>query len=227
MFLIAITQGWHPARSLWPTRGLRPQASCLAAGMATSGTVTKWLSELIGHGFSELTEQARRIPAGSKGLLLLPYFAGKRTPRFDVGARGVVAGLTLRHGQGHLYRAMLEGVAYGVRHNLDATRAAGAHVDRLVAVGGGTTGGLWTQIVSDVTGLQQQVRRETVGASYGDAMLAAQAICVTGAADWNPVSHIVVPDAAATGLHDRRFDSFLALYDQTRAVIADLAEDTI
>lgn len=226
MFIIAMTQGWLPARSLWPTRGLRPQASCLAAGMATSGALTEWLSELTGRSFADLTDQASRVPAGSDGLLLLPYFAGERTPRFDAGARGVAAGLTLRHGRGHLYRAALEGVAYGVRHNLDAMRAAGAPVERLAAVGGGTIGGLWTQIVSDVTGLPQQVRRETIGASYGDAMLAAQAMDVPGTAAWNPISSVIEPDVATAGLHDRRFHSYLELYEQTRAVIAGLDEET-
>jgi xylulokinase len=225
MFLIAMTPDWRAARSLWPTRGLRPDASCLAAGMATSGTVTEWLSEVTGRGFADLTEEASRVPAGSEGLLLLPYFAGERTPRFDAGARGVVAGLTLRHGRGHLYRAVLEGVAYGVRHNLDAMRAAGAPVERLVAVGGGTTGGLWTQIVSDVTGLPQQLPRETIGASYGDAMLAAEALGVTSTATWNPVARVVEPDDSVAGLHDRRFASYLALYDQTRDIVAELGAE--
>lgn len=228
MFLVAMVEPWRPARTLWPTRGLRPEASCLAAGMATSGTLTEWLATLTGEDFATLSAEAATVPAGSEGLLLLPYFAGERTPLFDPGARGVLAGLTLRHGRGHLYRAALEGVAYGVRHNLEAMRAAGASVDRLVAVGGGTTGGLWTQIVSDVTGLPQQVRRETVGASYGDAMLAATAtgsVDVQALRDWNPLSHVVVPETSTGALHDRRFAAYCALYEATRDIVGGLADD--
>ena len=126
MFLVAMTDTWRPSRQLWPTRGLRPETSCLAAGMATSGTVTEWWSRVTGAGFSELTGEAVHGAGRSDGLLLLPYFAGERTPLFDSGARGVLAGLTLHHSRGHVYRAILEGVAFGVRHNLEAMRDAGA-----------------------------------------------------------------------------------------------------
>ena len=226
MFLVAVTDTWLPSRQLWPTRGLRPATSCLAAGMATSGTVTEWWSRLTGIGYAELTEEAATVPPGSDGLLLLPYFAGERTPLFDPGARGVLAGLTLRHGRGHIYRAVLEGVAFGVAHNLEAMCAAGARVDRLVAVGGGTTGGLWTQIVSDVTGLSQQVPRETVGASYGDAMLASiatGAVSTEATREWNPVEHVVEPDPSTRELYDRRFRAYQQLYETTRAVVQELS----
>lgn len=229
MFLVAITDEWLPSKALWPTRGLRPATSCLAAGMATSGSVTEWLALLTGADFDQLTAEAAGVPAGSDGLLLLPYFAGERTPLFDPRARGVLAGLTLGHTRAHLYRAALEGVAYGVRHNLDAMRSAGAAVERLVAVGGGTTGGLWTQVVSDVTGLPQQLRRETVGASYGDAMLAALATgAVTEATtrEWNPLASVVEPDPATERLHQRRFAEYRELYETTRALVHGLVRAT-
>ena len=79
-------------------------------------------------------------------------------------------GLTTGHGRAELYRAALEGIAHGVRHNLEAFRDAGGPDPRLVAVGGGTRGGLWTQIVSDVTGQEQHVPADTTGAALGDAV---------------------------------------------------------
>src|SRR2546426_5458009 len=82
-------------------------------------------------------------PPGAEGLVVLPYFAGERTPLFDPEARGLILGLTLRHGRGHLYRAMLEGTAFALRHNLEAMAEAGGGPRRLVAVGGGTRGGPW------------------------------------------------------------------------------------
>lgn len=222
MFLIAVTDAWRPATTLWPTRSLRAGTSCLAAGMATSGSVTEWLTGITGGSFTDLTAEAAAVAPGSDGLLLLPYFAGERTPLFDPRARGIVAGLTLAHTRGHLYRAALEGVAYGVRHNLEAMRAAGAQIEQLTAVGGGTAGGLWTQLVSDVTGLPQQVRRETVGASYGDAMLAALAtgaVSLAATRDWNPTVSVVEPDRSAAGLHDQRFSDFRELYESTRDLV--------
>lgn len=227
MFLVALTGAWRPSRRLWPTRGVRPGVSCLAAGMATSGSLTQWVADVAGADFTTLTAEAARLPAGSEGLLVLPYFAGERTPLFDARARGVVAGLTLAHGRAHLYRAALEGVALGVRHNLEVMSEDGAAPGRLVAVGGGTTGGLWTRIVSDVTGRPQQLPRETVGASYGDAMLAAVA---TGTADaaqtaaWNPTVEVVEPDEASAARYDALYRDYRALYEGTRDVVHRLAD---
>jgi xylulokinase len=184
--------------------------------MATSGAVTDWLRGLVGGSFEDLVARAAEVPAGSRGLLVLPYFEGERTPLFDPSARGVIAGLTLSHGPAELYRAVLEGIAYGVRHNLETMRVAGGAARRLVAVGGGTQGGLWTQIVSDVTGLPQQVTRESIGASLGDAMLAAAADGgdVSG---WNPVVETVQPDPG------RPYEEFYARYRELYPATADIA----
>lgn len=135
---------------------------------------------------------------------------------FDPDARGVIAGLTLGHGRAELYRAALEGIAYGVRHNLEAMGASGGLASRLVAVGGGTQGGLWTQIVSDVTGMQQQVPVDTIGAALGDALLAAVAVGLEpDIAAWNPVRSTVEPDAERRAAYDEFYPYYRALYSST------------
>jgi xylulokinase len=198
MFLVQVLASPTPHPGLWTTSGVFPGTRSLAAGMATSGAVTDWLRRLVGGDFATLVAEAAEVPAGSRGLLLLPYFAGERTPIFDPSARGLIAGLTLEHGRAELYRAALEGIAYGVRHNFEVMREAGGRPRRLVAVGGGTRGGLWTQIVSDVTGAEQQVPAETVGACLGDALLAAVATGVEVDPEvWNPPGHTVMPDRPA------------------------------
>ena len=130
------------------------------------------------------------MTAGADGLVLLPYFAGERSPLFDPGARGVALGLTLAHTPAHLMRAALEAVAMGVRHNLeafDSVRPDGLRW-RPVAVGGGAAGALWPQIVSDVCGRVQDIPAQTVGASYGDALLAAAAVgLVPPDTDWTKI----------------------------------------
>ncbi|WP_433602720.1 FGGY-family carbohydrate kinase [Nocardia sp. CA-135953] len=161
-------------------------------------------------------------PAGSRGLLALPYFAGERTPLFDPDARGIIAGLSLGHGRAELYRAVLEGIAYGVRHNLEAM--AGGQAPRLVAVGGGTKGGLWTQIVSDVTGLPQQLPADTVGACLGDALLAAEAVGVD-TADWNPIIGTVEPDAHRGATYASYYGRYRALYEATADIAHFLAAE--
>jgi xylulokinase len=226
MFLIQVLSEPNPHPGLWTTSGVFPGTRSLAAGMATSGAVTDWLRTLVGGEFATLVEEAAAVPAGSRGLLLVPYFAGERTPIFDPDARGLIAGLTLGHGRAELYRAALEGIAYGVRHNLEAMREAGGRAKRLVAVGGGTRGGLWTQIVSDVTGEEQQVPSETIGAALGDALLAALA---TGhdvdAEAWNPAGHSISPDADRAARYDTYYRHYRELYPATVGVAHFLAAE--
>nr|WP_112285640.1 FGGY-family carbohydrate kinase [Prauserella muralis] len=225
MFLTQVLTDPTPDPGLWTTRGVVPGTYSLAAGMATSGAITDWLRRLAGGDFATLVAQAARVPAGSRGLLLLPYFAGERTPLFDPDARGVIAGLTTGHGLGELYRAALEGIAYGVRHNLEAMAGAGGVARRLVAVGGGVQGGLWTQIVSDVTGAAQQVPRETVGAAFGDALLAASAVGLEpDIGGWNPVRSTVRPEPARTAVYDEFYARYRDLYPSTVEVAHFLAE---
>ena len=224
MFLIEVVDSPRPHPTMWTTRGTRPGSYTLAAGMATSGAITHWLRDLVGGDFTELVEAAAQVPPGSGGLLLLPYFAGERTPLFDPDARGVLAGLTTGHGRGELYRAVLEGIAHGVRHNLEVMREAGGTTGRLVAVGGGTRGGLWTRIVTDVTGRAQQIPRQTVGASLGDAFLAAVA---TGADPdpevWNPVVETIEPDPEAAAVYDAYHAHYRNLYTSTADIAHFLA----
>jgi xylulokinase len=193
--------------------------------MATSGAVTDWLRKLFGAGYAELAAEATRVPAGSRGLLLLPYFAGERTPLFDPDARGILAGLTTEHRRAEMYRAVLEGIAYGVRHNLEAMRSSGGDARRLVAVGGGTQGGLWTQIVSDVTGVEQQVPAETIGAALGDALLAGIAVGLEPDVEaWNPVRAVVRPDAGRGRTYEEFYPHYRALYTSTTDIAHFLAE---
>ncbi|WP_314174921.1 FGGY-family carbohydrate kinase [Streptomyces winkii] len=225
MFLVNVVGEPVPDVRLWSTAGAYEGTYCLAAGMATSGAVTAWLRDLTGADYATLTKEAAVLPPGAEGLLMLPYFAGERTPVFDPDARGVVAGLTLRHGRAHLYRAALEATAFGVRHNLGAMREAGGDLRRLVAVGGGARD-LWTQIVTDVTGQEQTVPRHTVGAAHGDAFLAAVGTGLAGRSDiaeWNPPLSTVSPDPARVRVYDELYEHYLALYPSTRDTVHALA----
>ncbi|MFI5614501.1 FGGY-family carbohydrate kinase [Amycolatopsis sp. NPDC051903] len=222
MFLIQTADRPRPVPGLWATNGAFPGTYSLAAGMATSGAITDWLRELVGGEFADLVAAARDVPAGSRGLLMLPYFAGERTPVPDPAARGVLAGLTISHGKADLYRAALEGTAYGVRHNLETMGPAGGR--RLVAVGGGTQGRVWTEIVSDVTRAEQHVPTETIGAAFGDALLAAVAVGLApDAGAWNPVAEVVRPDPARADLYDEFYARYRALYPATADIAHFLA----
>ena len=145
----------------------------LAAGTSTAGSLIGWLQAITGGAsFETLMAEAQAVPPGSDGLVVLPYFAGERTPVFDPDARGVFAGLTLRHGRGHLFRAAYEGISFGVRQILERFDDAQA-ATRAVAVGGGLRSPVWAQTMTDITGSPQLVPEQAIGASYGDALLAA------------------------------------------------------
>ncbi len=226
MFVVHVAPDARPHRSLWLTAGVAPGTCTVAAGMATSGALTAWLRELAGSpSYESLLAEAGAVPAGADALVALPYFAGERTPLFDPLARGAFFGLTLAHGRGHLYRALLEATAFGVRHNLETIELAGGRIGRLVAVGGGTRGGLWTQIVSDASGRPQDVPELTIGAAYGDALLAGVATDVAALdAPWNPAAATVEPDRAHRETYDALYAVYRDLYPATRAQAHRLAE---
>ncbi len=224
MFLIHTVPQPLTSASLWGTVGALPGTRNLAGGMATSGAVTNWLRDLFAdadHG--ELTRLAAESGPGANGLLMLPYFSGERTPVMDPDARGVIAGLTLSHTRGDLYRAALEATGFGVRHNIEVIEAAGGDIRRVVAVGGGTQGSLWTQIVSDITGRPQELRAVTIGASYGGALLAAQLVSTVSVDEWNPVRETVAPRTSHTGRYDELYALYRRLYPDTMATVHALA----
>ncbi|MGH3787944.1 MAG: FGGY-family carbohydrate kinase [Pseudonocardiaceae bacterium] len=227
MFLVEVLDRPRRSPALWGTVGTFPGTHNFAAGMATSGAITDWIRKLTGESsFDSLVAEAHQSPPGAQGLLMLPYFAGERTPLFDPDARGVLIGLTLRHNRGDIYRAALEATAYGVRHNLAAMRDAGGQARRLVAVGGGTKGGLWTQIVSDVLDTPQQLPRQTIGACLGDALLAAIGIGESPDMSlWNPLATTIEPHSESAAAYERFYALYRELYPNTRKIAHALARE--
>lgn len=225
--LVHMLAPFRPLASMWGCVGALPETWSLAGGVTTSGALTKWLQRLVGDvPYQTLLDEAADTEPGADGLVLLPYFSGERNPFYDPDARGVIAGLSLNHGRGHLYRAVLEGTAYGARHMLEALAQAGHTPRRLVAVGGGTQHPLWPRIVSDVTGVAQELPAETVGASYGDAWLGGVAAgLIDRASDWSRITEVVEPDASRRARYDDRYAAFRALYPATADVVHGLAAD--
>jgi xylulokinase len=227
MFMIVPTAQPIPVPGMWTTVGTHPGQPSVSGGMATSGAITDWLRRLVDGEWSTMLEEARCSGIGANGLLMLPYFAGERTPIADPDARGVIAGLTVRHTRGDLYRATLEATAYAVRHNIEVLREAGVEVRELVGAGGGLLGRLWPTIVSDVTGLPQTVPSVTIGACYGSAFLAAGLVAGPGdgvdLGAWNPPAARIEPDPAATAAYEPGYRDYRELYEATKAVVHRLA----
>lgn len=169
-----------------------------------------------------LTAQAAQAPAGCEGLIFLPYLSGERTPYPDPDARAVFFGLTLRHGKAHLTRAVLEGVAYGLRDSLELVRALDAEhpVTQVVVSGGGARSALWRQIFADVFGAEIVTVNATEGAAYGAALLAG-----VGAGVYTSVENACDTVVRVTG-RDRPGDAapvYAEYYQRYRALYPALA----
>lgn len=219
MFLVNTVAERITEPSLWGPVGALKGTRSLAGGMSTTGAVTNWLLDLFGSpDHASMVAAAGRSPAGAKGLLMLPYFAGERTPIMDTEARGIIAGLTLTHTQGDLYRAAMEATGLGVRDNIATMIGAGADIGRIVAVGGGAQAPLWPQIVSDITGREQVIPTQTIGASYGAAFLAAQIVDNPSIEEWNPARATCRPNREHAGTYDELYRLYKDLYCGTSNV---------
>jgi xylulokinase len=224
MFLVQVISEYYSDPTLWTTAGVERGSLALAAGTSTAGSLIGWLQSVTGAAsFDDLMSEAQRVPPGSEGLLVLPYLAGERTPVFDPQARGVVAGLTLRHGRGHLFRAAYEGISFGIRQILE--RFDDAHSGtRTVAVGGGLRSPIWVQAVSDITGRPQLIPEQAIGASYGDALLAAIGVgVVPPETDWAKIAREIKPDPRNRELYDELYATWCELYPATRDQVHRLA----
>jgi xylulokinase len=238
IFMYLVTSQPKVDGRLWAARYLFPGTSAFAAGMATSGSLTRWFRDQLApdllaiekaggeNAYAALIKEASSISAGSEGLVVLPYFSGERTPINDPLARGMFFGLTLAHQRGHLFRAVLEGMGYGVRQHFDVMQEIGVKPDDVIAVGGGTKNSLWLQVVSDISGIPQKVPAVTFGASYGDAFLAGLAVGVIPSYDhiasWVKYDRVIQPDAAKFDSYSKYYQVYTNLYQINKGFMSDL-----
>ncbi len=162
--------------------------------MLSAAGSLRWFRDALAPGveFADLVGPAADVPAGSDGLLFLPYLTGERSPHADPMARGAFVGLTVSHDRRHLTRSVLEGVAFGLRDGLDLMIGAGMPApSQIRASGGGTASPLWRQILADVLGAEIATVNTSEGAAYGAGLLAAVG------AGWHP-SVMAATDAWVT-----------------------------
>ncbi|MBP8972225.1 MAG: FGGY-family carbohydrate kinase [Anaerolineae bacterium] len=160
-----------------------PDAHLLVGAIVASGASLNWYCEQFGlieqqasvlldaDVFDLLTQQAARVSPGSDGVIFLPYMMGERSPLWHTNARGVLFGLSLATSRGAIIRAILEGTALAMLHNIQTAKEAGVTVKELRSVGGGTRSALWNQIKADILGIPIQLPEAPIGAPFGDAML--------------------------------------------------------
>jgi xylulokinase len=152
----------HAVPSTWHAMGVM---------LSAAGSLA-WLARVVGAEYGALDEEALRWPPGTEGLLFAPYLAGERTPHADPDARGAFTGLSVRHDRGALARAVLEGVAFGLRDSLELLRALGVQAEVGRVSGGGARSELWLKIVASVLQLPLERTESEEGSAYGAALLA-------------------------------------------------------
>ncbi|VTU18613.1 Xylulose kinase [Variovorax sp. SRS16] len=203
-------------------------------GAITAGASVTWFLDLMqpqqgrathtADAHAQLEQAARELPPGAQGLLFLPYLMGERSPIWDPRASGAFIGLGLHHRREHLYRAVLEGVACALRHNIEAGSREGQPLDdALVVVGGASRSDLWMQIIADVTGRPVRTIHEEVEASLGAAMLAALGAGLTAAETvgqgWVHLVDRAQPYPDAVARYEALYRNYLAGYPALRPVM--------
>jgi xylulokinase len=213
-----------------------PGVWLLQGGTVGGGGALKWAEAELGAAerveaeargvspFRVLDEVAGRVAAGSDGVVFLPYLSGERSPIWDERAKGVWYGLDYSKTRAHLIRAVLEGVAFSLRHNIETAHEAGAEAGVLYAIGGGACSKLWNQIKADVTGHEIVVTGAESATGAGAVMLAGVGAGVYNTFD-EAVSVFVKENAqyepipGNKDIYERGYETYRALYEQLRPVM--------
>jgi xylulokinase len=209
----------HAVPGLWHWMGV----------MLSAAGALQWYRDTLAPDvpFETLVNEAADAPAGSDGLLFLPYLTGERTPHPDPLARGAFVGLTARHTRAHMTRAVMEGVAFGLNDSFTLMREGGVPMPDIARVaGGGTRSPLWRQIIADVLGVPVEAAPTTEGSAFGAAILAMVGagwyVSVADAcADWIKQGAITQPGPERAA-YETQYEIYRALYPSLKDVFHKL-----
>lgn len=212
-----------------------PGLNLVEAGQVSTGSILSWFKRNFGQGaaadaaaqgigvYQLLDREAAQVPIGSGGLIVLDYFQGNRTPHTDSSARGMIWGLSLQADRGHIFRALMEGIAYGLQDIVQTLERQEFQMQRIIASGGATQSPLFMQIYADVLGRSIFVTRETEGSLLGSAVVAAVGAGVYG--DLHTASQSMVevsreyrPDLACHA----EYKFYVGMYQDTYRQMRDL-----
>jgi xylulokinase len=195
---------------------------------ATSGSLLNWILRELADGetHAQLDRQAAKVPPGSDGVVLLPYFLGEKTPLHDPQARGTIVGLGLHHTRAHLWRAALEGVVFGFRHHVDVFQEMGLGVARVFACDGGAVSDLWLQIAADVLSVTVTRIDQHPGSCLGAAYVAGHAVGafpdLAGVSRYVAAGRVFSPDPARKAVYDRAYANYREIYARLKTLYPSL-----
>lgn len=236
IYMILGTKELIDDERLWREEFIVPGLCDISAGTNTAGSLTKWYRDTIFPDAKELESQGGldayqtmaegigEIPPGSDGLITLPYFAGERTPINDPSAKGILFGLDLSHTRLHMYRSALESVGYSVNQQIRIMVSHDVPIDQIFAVGGGVKNKVWMQIVADITGKEISTPKITVGASFGDALMAASGIKHPGFESFAALTNFIKPGGTYIPNMDNHkiYEKYQEIYDELYPATKDL-----
>ena len=226
-----LIMGYHVVPNHWLLQG----------GSVGGGGVMRWMEKEFGayerlegerlhkSSLELFNEVAKEVPAGSDGLVFLPYMAGERSPIWDPHAKGVYFGLDYNKTKGHLIRSAMEGVAFSLKHNIEVAKEVGAEVKVLRAMGGAANSWLWTQIKSDVTGLPIVVPSSDTATTLGAAILAGVGVGMYESFE-EAVKLTVVekrhhePAVGNESVYAKNYQTYLELYQSLKGLMGKVSE---
>ncbi len=220
----------HSVPMLWYLMGVMQ-----AAGLSLKwyrdhfGAVENAMADYTGgDAYDYLSKEAERVPAGSRGLIWLPYLQGERTPHLDANARGVLFGVTTHHTRAHVIRAVLEGVVYGLRDSLEIIRAMRVPIREIRLTGGGAKSRLWRQIQADIFNHEVVTINVDEGPAFGAAIIAGVGTGVfrtfkEAAGRIIRITDRISPITAHVPLYDRYYRIYRSLYKQLKSSFAQVA----
>ena len=222
---------------IWPYLYDAKNLSYYFAGGNTAGAIIKWFRNTLCQWeienqknggpsvYDVLNGQAEEIPAGSEGLVVLPYFMGERSPVWDSDAKGTIVGLSLTHTKGHIYRAFLEAVAYCLR---DAMEATGEDLGEYILIAGGVTKSkVWRQIFADVTGYPVVCPIYDVEANMGDVMLAGIGTGILTYEEvkkWQVLDDKIMPNEENHKKYNEYFRLYKSIYNHLKDDMKELTK---
>jgi ribulokinase len=208
-------------------------------GAATSGALPKWFRDNFAqiekqneknggeNAYQVLEKTAARIPSGSEGLIVLPYFMGERSPIWDVNARGTIFGLSMHHSKEHVYRAIIESIAYSLRDTMESVHKSAKLGKDLILAGGITKSELFKQIVADVTGCPVSCPKNNVEANFGDIILAgvgSNVMDYDSILQWLCFDESVIPNMGNHRIYSEYFAQYKSLYQSLKGNMRDITK---
>ncbi|EFN54952.1 hypothetical protein CHLNCDRAFT_134711 [Chlorella variabilis] len=214
---LGVTDQVFHGKGMWGVYpdALLPGVHVVEGGQTSTGSAVAWYRRLVGEeGYEALNREAEAVAPGCEGVVCLDHFQGNRTPHTDAVSRGAITGLTLAHGRGHVFRALLESICFGTEHIFETMRANGYAPASVTVAGGATRSPLWMQIHADVSNVPFILTKVSDAPALGAAILAAVAagLYPDVPTACSHMDRVVQPDPQRHAEYRRHYRAYKALY---------------